>query len=333
MEEAGAELAQHYRAGAFMGFVEVLLHLRSIFRNIRSCKEDIARYQPDVVIFIDYPGFNLRIAPWAKEQGFKTIYYIAPQAWAWKKDRAHLLRRVVDQLLVILPFEQEFFEGYRVPTQFVGHPLLDAMAERPAFQREERLQSWGLPTDAPVVALLPGSRQQEIKAMLPLMAKAALEQNCSPVVAGAPSQDPALYRELLRDFPQVQLLQGQTYELLEVADAALVTSGTATLEAALFAVPEVVCYRGNWISYQIARRLVQVSYISLVNLVMDRPVVTELIQNELSLDRLSQELAACLSPEARPAIQEDYRLLRQKLGGAGASERAASAILQVIAQP
>jgi lipid-A-disaccharide synthase len=327
MEQAGATLVKHYRSLAFMGFVEVVRHLPTILANMRFCKEDIAAFQPDVLVLIDYPGFNMRIARWAHKQGLKVVYYIAPQAWAWKRGRVHQLRRSVHHLLVILPFEEAFFSQYHIPTTCVGHPLLDAIARRPTFSKNERLQAWQAHSARPVVALLPGSRQQEIATMLPLMLAAVNPQEQEIIVAMAPSQNRDFYQKIIGEQP-ITLLESSTYELLEVADAALVTSGTATLEAALFGVPQVVCYRGSSLSYWIARRLVKVPYISLVNLVMDREVVTELIQHELSPARLRRELDYCLSASGQKWFRAGYQQLRQVLGGAGASQKAAQLIHQ-----
>lgn len=327
MEQAGATLVKHYRSLAFMGFIEVVRHLPTILANMRFCKADIAAFQPDVLILIDYPGFNMRIARWARAKGFKIVYYIAPQAWAWKRGRVHQLRRYVHHLLVILPFEEKFFSQYQIPTTCVGHPLLDAIARRPTFAKKERLQKWQVNSSQPVVALLPGSRQQEIATMLPLMLAAVNPQQQEVIVAMAPSQSRETYQEIIGE-QQVTLVASATYDLLEVADAALVTSGTATLETALFGVPQVVCYRGSPLSYWIARRLVKVPYISLVNLVMDREVVTELIQDELTPARLRRELDYCLSASGQKWFQERYQQLRHVLGGEGASQKAAALIHQ-----
>ncbi len=327
MQEAGADLVKHYRELAFMGFVEVALNLRTILGNLRWCKRDIVAFQPEVLVLIDYPGFNMRIAEFARAAGFKVVYYIAPQAWAWKQNRALKLKRDVHRLLSILPFESDFFAGYDLPVDFVGHPLLDALEKRPPVDRQQRLQEWGLDPDQPLLALLPGSRKQEIKTMLPRMLAAAKALGWQVAVAGAPGQEAAFYRDFLQGHRAV-LLQAKTYALLEVANLAAVTSGTATLETALFGVPQVVCYRGSWLSYQIARRLVKVKYISLVNLVLDRPFLTELIQSELSAKNLQRELARAYSAESRQEWRYTYRTLRAKLGGPGASAKAAQIVYQ-----
>ena len=325
MEEAGATLVKHYRDLAFMGFVEVARNLRTIFRNIAFCKRDILEFQPDVLVLIDYPGFNLRIARWAKEQGIRVVYYISPQLWAWHASRAHAIRRDVDKLLVILPFEQEFFRKYGIEAEFVGHPLLDeinAEAEEPA-RPETRSEL------SNQIALLPGSRKQEVSRILPRMLEITEAfPDYQFVVAGATSLPKAYYQTFLSGYPKVSLVQGQTYEILRNSKAALIKSGTSTLETALLDVPQVVCYTGNWLSYRIARQLIKVKYISLVNLIMDRPLVRELIQDDLNKEHLTTALSEILQPEKAAAMRAGYAELRKLLGGGGASERAAKAILK-----
>ncbi len=324
MQEAGGDLRKHYRDLAFMGFVEVLKNLRTIVRNLRFCEQDILDYQPDALILIDYPGFNLRIAKWAKEQGIKVLYYISPQIWAWHTSRVHQIKANVDRMYVILPFEKDFYAKYNCEVDFVGHPLLDVVkgyAAAPDFRSKNGL------TEAPIIALLPGSRKQEIIRMLSVMLEMApLFPQYQFVIAGAPSMPAAFYEQILAEKkrPQnVKLVQKQTYDLLSQAEAALVTSGTATLETALFQVPEVVCYRGNNLSYQIAKRLISVKYISLVNLIVDKPLVKELIQNDFNSKVLHTELEKILQPEARQAIKVGYADLQLLMGDAGASRRAA----------
>lgn len=328
MEKAGADLVKHYRELAFMGFAEVVMNLRTILRNISFCKEDIDRFQPDVLILIDYPGFNMRIAEWARQQGLKVIFYISPQIWAWKQNRVHKLKRDCDKILCILPFEKEFYARFDVEVDFVGHPLLDAIAKRPDFEPAARKAELGLLPDKPVLAILPGSRKQEISTMLPTMLKAARRfPRHQLALAQAPSQDEDFYRQLA-ELEGVTIVNNRTYDLLEVTDAAAVASGTATLETALFEVPEVVCYRGNWLSYWIARQLVKVKYISLVNLIADRLMVTELIQGDMNATRLEQELQQCITRSE--SFRSDFRELKQKLGGGGASRSAAEAILKEV---
>ena len=326
MEAVGGKLIKHYRDLAFMGFWEVVTNLRTILRNIDLCKGDITAYQPDALIFIDYPGFNMRIAKWAKQQGIPTHYYISPQIWAWKENRIKAIRRDVDAMYVILPFEKDFYEGkHQYPVHFVGHPLLDAIATRREVSMEVFKRENGL-DERPIIALLPGSRKQEIAKMLSVMLSVVGSYHPYQfVIAGAPSLGYDFYRQFIRE-ENVHFVSGKTYDLLSHAHAALVTSGTATLETALFCVPEVVCYRGNWISYQIAKRVISLKYISLVNLIMDAPVVTELIQGEFNTRNLKVELDKLLDPAYRDKLQRDYQALRERLGNEGASRRTAQAI-------
>ena len=273
MEAAGGQLVKHYRDLAFMGFLEVAKNIRTILGNIKFCKEDILQYQADVLILVDYPGFNLRIAKWAKKEGIKVFYYISPQIWAWHTSRVHGIKANVDRMFVILPFEADFYKKYDYEVDFVGHPLLDVVQQHKVQPNFHEIH--GLEKDKPIVALLPGSRKQEISRMLAIMLQMPDRfPKYQFVIAGAPSQDTGFYQQII-DRTQVNqavyLIQNQTYDLLQHAQAALVTSGTATLETALFKVPEVVCYKGNPISAFIARRLIDVKYISLVNLIMDEP--------------------------------------------------------------
>lgn len=335
MEAAGATLVKHFRDLAFMGFVEVLRNLRTIFRNLRFCREDIDAFRPDVLILIDYPGFNLRIARWAHEQGYKVIYYISPQVWAWKEGRVRMMKQCIDKMLVILPFEKNYYrDRWQWEVDYVGHPLVETIDRFRAGAATA-----GLPRFAeaghPLVALLPGSRRQEILKKLPVMLETTRRfPECRFVVARAPGLEEAFYTELLQPFPNVSAVSGQTYALLAQADAALVTSGTATLETALFGVPEVVCYKGSWLSYQIGRRVVNVKYISLVNLIMDKPVVEELIQDQLTADNLETSLRTLLYDTAvRQRLKKDYTDLHELLQAGGrASEKAASIIQAFLAK-
>ena len=330
MEAVGGKLIKHYRDLAFMGFWEVVTNLRTILRNIDFCKRDITQYQPDALIFIDYPGFNMRIAKWAKQRGIPTHYYISPQIWAWKENRIKAIKRDVDAMYVILPFEKDFYEGkHQYPVHFIGHPLLDAIVARKEVSEDVFKQENGL-DERPIIALLPGSRKQEIAKMLSVMLSVVGSYHQYQfVIAGAPSQEYDFYKQFIKE-ENVHFVTGKTYDLLSHAHAALVTSGTATLETALFNVPEVVCYRGNWISYQIAKRVISLKYISLVNLIMDAPIVTELIQGELNTKNLKTELEKLLNPEHRAKLLKDYKTLREKLGNEGASERTASLILNSL---
>jgi lipid-A-disaccharide synthase len=330
MAAAGLERFRDYRATNFMGFLEVLRHLPTILRHFQAIKQDILAWRPDAVVLIDYPGFNLRLAKWLHRQGFRVVYYISPQLWAWKTGRVKQVRRYVDKMLVILPFEKAFYEQHGVDAAFVGHPLLDAIAPGEHNQAAAR-RALGLPEDEPLIALLPGSRPQEIQTMLPIMIAAVAELPAGRVaVSGAPGQDEALYTPLIGERP---LIMGRTYELLQAADYALVTSGTATLETALLNVPEVVCYKGGRLSYWIARQVVgrRIQYISLVNLILDRPAVPELIQSALSPARLRDALQALMrDPSRRQQMLAAFAELRQQLGAGGASQRAANVILQTV---
>lgn len=315
MQQQGAELVKHYRELAFMGFTEVLMNIRTILKNLKFCKQDIASFKPDALILVDYPGFNLRIAKWAHQQGIKVHYYISPQVWAWKASRVKAIKRDVDNMYCILPFEVDFYKKYNYHVHFVGHPLLDVIDQTIVVK----------PKHEKILALLPGSRKQEIKTMLPVMLEAAKSFGVYRVViAGAPSQDIKFYNGITGGIP-VEIWPNRTYDLLQQADVALVTSGTATLEAGLFGVPQVVCYKGGVISYSIARRLIKVEYISLVNLILDKPAVKELIQNEMTSENMVAELKKIIETD-RERIEADYLLLKEVLGGSGASYRTARLI-------
>ncbi len=299
-------------------------------KNLDFCKNDIFKFKSDVLILIDYPGFNLRIADFAHRKGLKVIYYISPQVWAWKKSRVYGIRKNVDKMLVILPFEEEFYRKYDYPVEFVGHPLLDVVNRPTTYTNSEAFNTAHQLSGRPIIALLPGSRKQEIKRMLPGMASLAGRfPEFEFVIAGAPSVDPNYYKQVT-GIKGPRILFGQTHELLRHAHAALVTSGTATLETALFGIPQVVCYRGSAVSFAIARRIVDVKYISLVNLIMDRQVVTELIQGDFNKENLEIELNNILDEDKRVKIISEYSLLREKLGGEGASKRAASSICKAL---
>ncbi len=326
MQAEGATLVKHYRELAFMGFAEVILNVRTIFRNIAFCKKDIAAFKPDAIIFIDYPGFNMRIAKWARQNGYATHYYISPQIWAWKENRIKDIRRDVDHMYVILPFELDYYrDKHNYKVDFVGHPLIDAINRRQTPDIESFRKTHGL-DQRPIIALLPGSRKQEISKMLrEMLAVMPRFRGYQFVIAGAPGQDAAFYTPFLSD-SGARLIHNQTYDLLSVAQAALVTSGTATLETALFKVPQVVLYKGSWASYQIAKRIISLKYISLVNLIMDKPVVTELIQGDCQPDKIASELSKLFDPAFREPMMREYALLQTKLGGAGAGQKTADLI-------
>ena len=331
MEAAGATVVKHYRDLAFMGFAEVLMNLRTIFRNLDFCKADILQYQPDALILIDYPGFNLRIARWAKQQGLKVIYYISPQVWAWKENRVKIIKACVDKMLVILPFEKAFYHKWDYDVTYVGHPLIEVIDDFKKNAGEKKQDDVPLfPGDnRRIVALLPGSRKQEILKKLPVMLEVSRYfPDCLFVVARAPGQDDSFYESIPGSYHNVKAVKGKTYDLLIYADAALVTSGTATLETALFGVPEVVCYKGSPVSYAIAKRVIKIPYISLVNLIMDKPVVKELIQHDLTVDNVRRELDLLLNNRGkRQQLIADYDRLRKLLSEGGhASLNAAIAI-------
>ena len=330
MQSVGGTLVKHYKELSFMGFLEVVLNLKTILNNIKICKKDIIEFQPDVLVFIDYPGFNMRIAKWAKKLGMKTHYYISPQIWAWKENRIKEIKRDVDKMYVILPFEKDFYEKkHHFPVEFVGHPLIDAIADREAITFEKFTKENNL-TNQPIIALLPGSRKQEIEKMLSIMLSVVAKfPDYQFVIAGAPSQEYSFYKSFLKT-ENVNFVSNKTYDLLSVSHAALVTSGTATLETALFKVPQIVCYKANKISYEIAKRIITLKFISLVNLIMDKEVVKELIQNKLNTDNLEIELHKILSGKSREIIQNEYEILEQKLGGKGASEKTANGIISSI---
>jgi lipid-A-disaccharide synthase len=343
MWEAGGQVVKHYKDLAFMGFIEVVANLPTILSNLKWCKEDVQHFGPDVLVLIDYPGFNLRIAKWAKENGIKVVYYISPQVWAWKESRVKGIRQWVDKMLVILPFEKAFYQKWDYKVEYIGHPLVQVIDEAISDNSGQPLRCINLSTGSettlfvdnrerqPVVALLPGSRKQEIRVKLPIMLEATKQfPQHRFIIAQAPGQPIEFYKEMLAPYPNVLVaLSGQAYTLLTRAKAALVTSGTATLETALFGVPQVVCYKGSAISYHIAKRLVKINYISLVNLIMDKPVVTELIQGDLTVENCVAELKAILHDETRiSAMKKDYRQLKALLQKEGnASARAAQEIV------
>jgi lipid-A-disaccharide synthase len=328
MQNTGATLVKHYRELAFMGFVEVIKNLPTILKNISFCKNDIEAFAPDVLVLIDYPGFNLRIAKWAKEKGLKVAYYISPQVWAWKENRVKMMRQCINLMMVILPFEKEYYaKRWQWEVEYVGHPLVKVIDEY-------NVQSTELKTASkPIVAVLPGSRKQEISVKLPVMLKvSAAFPECQFVVAKAPSMEDEFYAEMLAPYSNVTAVKGKTYDVLKQAKAAIVTSGTATLETALFGVPEVVCYKGGNISYQIAKRLIKIKYISLVNLIMDKLVVKELIQHEMTSENITTELKKLLyDGNYLSTMKANYQNLHQLLASNGnPSEKAAALIINLL---
>lgn len=358
MQAAGATLVKHYKELAFMGFLEVIKNLRTILKNIKFCKEDILLYQPTTLILIDYPGFNLRIAKWAKARGIQVIYYISPQVWAWKENRVKLIKECVEKMLVILPFEKDFYKKWNYEVEYVGHPLVEVVDRFSSLVERDGVQAIHNSLNDPnekrettnekqetknekqstinekqetgnIIALLPGSRQQEILKKLPIMLEVAKYfPDHQFVVAKAPGLDDSFYASLLAPYKNVSSVVNKTYELLVLSKAALVTSGTATLETALFGVPEVICYKGSAFSYQIAKRLIKIKFIGLVNLIMDKEVVKELIQDELTVENLKRELNMLLNDETKKQqLKEDYAALKTLLSQGGhASANAAESI-------
>lgn len=330
MEAAGGQLVKHYKDLAFMGFVEVVMNLKTILRNLDFCKKDITKFNPDVLVLIDYPGFNLRIAKWAKEQGISVAYYISPQVWAWKEGRVKMMKRCIDEMMVILPFEKDYFkEKWNWDVHYVGHPLIEEINKKINSGATPLHSTNNVPIIKPVIALLPGSRKQEINKKLPVMLEVSKSfPDHQFVVAQAPGLDPEFYSSFTNGYPEVALVKDQTYDLLMKSTAALVTSGTATLETALFDVPEVVCYKGSEISYQIAKRVISIKYISLVNLIMDKEVVKELIQGEMNTASITNELKALLHDEQRKhLLAKDYKKLKEILGSDGSASAKAAGII------
>ena len=328
MQSHGADLVKHYKELAFMGFLEVLMNIRTILRNIRFCKKDILQYQPDALILVDYPGFNMRIAKFAKKHNIPVYYYISPQVWAWKKNRVYDIKKYVTKLYTILPFEKDFYAHYNYDVEYLGHPLLDAVSNYRA-SRQEVGTRWKR-SGRPLVALLPGSRVQELNKMLPKMLEVRKHfPECDFVIAGVASLGNAFYESFIKD-SQIKVVFNKTYPLFEEADAALVSSGTATLETALFNVPQVVCYQANWLSFAIAKVLVDIKYISLVNLISDQEIVKELLQGDLTVPNMVAELQRLLSKKGALEMQRHYEALRQSLGGEGASERIAKSISEQV---
>jgi lipid-A-disaccharide synthase len=322
MQAEGMQLQKHYSELAFMGFWEVIKNLNTILKNFSQVKEDILDFKPDVVILIDYPGFNLRLAKWLKAQGIKVFYYISPQLWAWKESRVEQVRKYVDRMFCIIPFEKDFYIKHHIEVDFVGHPLIDAIENTPLaidFYNKHNLDS-----ELPIVALLPGSREQEIQRMLPIMAGIAHKfPHYQFVVAGLSYLGKPFYHSAMGNEANLNIIMNDTYALLAHSKAALVTSGTATLEAALHNVPQVVCYKGGLLSYYIGRMLIKVPYISLVNLICGKKVVEELIQQRFNEQELTQQLQLLLDETHRNTMLQHYAELKVLLGGTGASAKAA----------
>ncbi|WP_405208385.1 lipid-A-disaccharide synthase [Aquimarina sp. LLG6339-5] len=329
MQSVGGTMVLHYKERAFMGFFEVILNLFKILGFIKQCKKDIEQYNPDALILIDNSGFNLRIAEWAKPKGYMTHYYISPQVWASRAGRVKTIKANVDHMYVILPFVSDFYKKYDYEVNFVGHPLIDAIADHTQVMPDNFKKKYQL-DERPIIAILPGSRKQEIRKMLEVMLSVVDDfPSYQFVIAGAPSQDEKFYEPFIKK-EGVHLIMNRTYDILSLSNAALVTSGTATLETALFKVPQVVCYKGNTISYHIAKRIINLEYISLVNLIMDKPVVKELIQGDFNKKQLKEELTKILDDYKRAVMFLEYYDLEKKLGGKGASDKTANLIVETI---
>ncbi|NRA12120.1 MAG: lipid-A-disaccharide synthase [Crocinitomicaceae bacterium] len=329
MNDVQEGMAKHIKDLAFMGFVEVLMNIRTIFKNISFCKDDISKFKPDALVLVDYPGFNLRIAEWAKAQDIKVYYYVSPQIWAWKQNRVHKIKKIVDQMYVILPFEKDFYKKFDYDVEYVGHPLLDEIEKYDFSNSKQAFLDRNNLDQRPIIAVLPGSRKQEVSKKMPIMIEAIKSYpEFQIVIAGAPSLTAEFYASI---DTSVKIVFGETYELMSNSTAAVVTSGTATLETALFKVPEVVCYKGSQISYLIAKQLIKVKYISLVNLIMDEEVVKELIQAECTAENIKAELDQLISNENyRTTLLNKYDELENILGGGGASKKVAQSLLKTI---
>jgi len=331
MKAAGGNVVKHYKDLAFMGFIEVALNLRTILNNLKFCKEDILQFKADVLVLVDYAGFNLRIAKWAKPLGYKIVFYISPQVWAWKENRVKDIKTNVDKMLVILPFEKDFYHKWNYEVEYVGHPLVQVID---SFKKEQLQKGTSsISRDKPVIALLPGSRKQELIKKLPVMLEVSkFFPSHQFVVAKAPGIDDEFYNNFLQPYSNVSSVRNRTYELLAQSKAAIVTSGTATLETALFGVPEVVCYKGSAISYMIAKQLIKVKYICLVNLIMDKEVVKELIQDEMTTENIRRELDHLLHDASKQEqLNKDYADLKTLLSkGGNASANTAKSIIEFL---
>jgi lipid-A-disaccharide synthase len=328
MKQAGAKLLRHYSDISFMGFAEVLTNAGKIFKALKDCKADISNFKPDVIILVDFAGFNLRIAKFAKENNLKVFYYISPKVWAWNQSRAYKIKALVDRMFVIMPFDKEFYKRFDYEVDCVGNPLKDAISsfdQNPEFKKENNFDS------KPIVAVLPGSRKQEVETMLQLMVSILEFFPDHRFVIAAVSNLPKGYYENFRKAGRVDIVYDQTYDLLSNAEAALVTSGTATLETALFEIPQVVCYKASTLTYMIVKMLIKVKYISLVNLIAGKEVVKELIQNDLNTLNIKSELEKILFDKTnRDLMLKEYKGLKILLGEKGASEKTAKLMVQYL---
>lgn len=332
-EQAGCQPVKHYSQMAFMGFIKVAMNLRTIGKNIKKCKADIVDYNPDCVILIDFAGFNLRIAKFAKQIGLRTIFYISPKIWAWKQNRIKKIKKYIDKMLTILPFETEFYQKFDYEVEYVGNPILDAIKAHQCADTEEMFRAKHGLSNKPIIGLLAGSRKQEITFMLPIMLEASRQfPNYQFVVSGAPGVDKEFYSRVMEN-ANVPIVYNQTYDLLQFCHAALVTSGTATLETALFSVPQVVCYKTvapDW-AYRIARNFLKVKWVSLVNLIANREVVKELVQIDFKTPIVVEELRKITeSGQPREKMLEGYAYLHKRMGEVGASAQAAQAVVRFM---
>jgi lipid-A-disaccharide synthase len=324
MEQQGAIILKHIKSLAFMGFIEVIKNLGTILKNFKLIKQQIKKFQPDVIVMVDYPGFNLRLAKWAHAEGFKIAYYISPQIWAWKEKRVHKIKKYVNEVICILPFEKDFYKKYNMNVHYVGHPLLE-------YTSQFEVANKNLKPIINNIALLPGSRLQEINTKLPVMLSIVKYfPNYNFTIAQSPILDAIDYESMIAPYPNIKLVQNDTYTILKEAQVAIVTSGTATLETALLGTPQVVCYIGNKVSYIIGKQLVNIKFISLVNLIANKKVVEELIQDDMNTKKLRETLEAILIPTERERIQNEYNLLKHDLDKGGASKLTAQIITKMV---
>ncbi|HAS39727.1 MAG TPA: lipid-A-disaccharide synthase [Microscillaceae bacterium] len=328
MQQVGGTMVKHYRETAFMGLFTVLKNLRKIRGFIKLCKQDIAAYKPDVVILVDYAGFNLRIAKFAKQEGFPTFFYISPKVWAWNTKRAYKIKAIIDRMFVIFPFEKDFYKKFDYEVDYVGNPLLDAIADftpNPNFREKHGLDQ------RPIIALLPGSRKQEVEKLLSVMVKSTQSFSNHQLVVASVNNLPDHMYAVAKDNPNIKIIYENTYDLLTQAEAAIVTSGTATLETGLFKVPQVVVYKTNALTYSIAKRVIKTEFISLVNLVASKEVVKELIQKDCNPEKVATELQKLVvGGSQRNQVLQDYQHLQELMGETGASHRAGTLMVQYL---
>ena len=333
MKRAGANIVKHYKNHNYMGFLEVLRNLKTILNNLKFCKSDIKNFKPDALILIDFPGFNMRIAKYFHQSSFPVMYYIAPQVWAWKENRVEAIKKYVDQLYVILPFEKTFFKNHEIDVNYFGHPLLEHVLDfqkNNSARKEDFFEKYGLDENKKIISLLPGSRRQEIIKKLPIMLESLSSyNNGNNIVIAGMNNFKTLYKQLINNY-NVKVIYDDTYNILNNSNIALVTSGTATLETAFFKVPQVVCYKSSWFSYLIAKSFIKVKYISLVNLILNKICVKELIQNDLNILNLSKELSKLKKVEYLESIKYDYLILLKKCSGIDVSKNIANSMLKTI---